>query len=816
MRSFLLSVLCLSVCFRTFAQSQVCPLNSNFSLGNLTHWAAYTGNNEGGNGTSAIKVKYDSSSAPPSGTLGAVTIPEYTLSANGIQVITSNYTDPYGNFQSLPTINGYKYSNCVLLGSTNISHSNSGGTAGGYIRGVSYRINVPAGPVTEPYTMTYAYAMVLENGAHNSNQQPLFSATLTTADSIVTCASPQYYLPTRNNANRQGGSATLDTAAAEAEGFTVSSKLSPNANPNSSLPNAAHLQDVWTKSWREVTFDLSPYRGQQVVLTFEADNCVPGGHFAYAYVALRNTCDGLQISGFAQACYENQLVYSVPELTGATYNWTVPNGWTIVSGSDSNILTVKINSLNPGTITVQEVNSCADLKASLAVTSNLPTIPGSVGVDNEVCAGNNVSVLNLSGNRGGVLNWIASTDNGNTWTPISDTTGQYTAQNLETTTIYKAVVQDGASCIIDSSTSSVITVDPRSVGGQLDPSNMVFCLNQFKGALLKDEGSVGAVQNWQVSTDTTNWTPFAPVNTDTTYELSSLTQDMQYRVIVKSGVCPADTSSIAYVQFVDVPFPQATYAPADTTICYGTTAPLYASITIGTSFNWTEISTLTNEGNGTIDGLPYVINATAKPQKTTPYVLSILNAGCPNALLDTFMIRVYPQILVYAGNDTSVVVGEPLQLHAYSSDSGDVFNWTPATDLNNPNIYDPVGVYGDDIDSIRYFVTATNSLGCYGTADILVKVFKTGPDIFVPNAFTPGGPTNTLFRPIPVGITELKFFRVYNRWGQLVYATTAIGKGWDGYLNGKLQDPGTYVWMVQGVTYAGKIVSHKGFMILVR
>ena len=86
---------------------------------------------------------------------------------------------------------------------------------------------------------------------------------------------------------------------------------------------------MWTKGWTEVTFDLSPYRGQQVLLTFEADNCVPGGHFAYAYVALRNTCSGLNISGPLLACVNGNFTYSIPALAGAEYNWTVPGGWTM-------------------------------------------------------------------------------------------------------------------------------------------------------------------------------------------------------------------------------------------------------------------------------------------------------------------------------------------------------------------------------------------------------------------------------------------------------------------------------------------------------
>ncbi|MEJ0105301.1 MAG: hypothetical protein WDO19_23290 [Bacteroidota bacterium] len=101
-----------------------------------------------------------------------------------------------------------------------------------------------------------------------------FKATLTTSTGIITCASPSYYLPTLNNATQGTGQgrtgATLDTAAALANGF----KLSPVlflSHAGQQGNNGTLLQDVWTKDWTEVTFDLSPYRGQQVTLTFESD-----------------------------------------------------------------------------------------------------------------------------------------------------------------------------------------------------------------------------------------------------------------------------------------------------------------------------------------------------------------------------------------------------------------------------------------------------------------------------------------------------------------------------------------------------------------
>jgi len=821
MKTFL-PVFCLLIVFQSaFAQSQVCPLNNNFSLGSLTHWEAYTGNNVAGNGPSAIKQTYDSSVGAPTGTLGTSVIYEYNLpSTPGIQILNSSSTDLYGSFSTIPTINGYKYTNSILLGSTAITRSGSSGTSGGYVRGVSYRINVPAGPTDEPYTMTYAYAMVLENGTHNSNDQPLFSATLEAGGSIITCASPKYYLPTLNNAGPRDNNATLDTALAKSQGFFLSPRSSPNANPNGQGAGASeHLQDVWAKGWTEVTFDLGPYRGQQVVLTFETDNCVPGGHFAYSYVALRNTCGGLQISGPQSACIGNTLIYSVPALTGASYSWSVPPGWTIVSGADSNILKVQVINAN-GTVVAQEQNSCANLTATLAVNAVPPTVAGAVGSDNEVCSGDNDTKLVLTGNVGGVLNWLSSTD-GVHYTSLANTTPQLDAANLTTTTTYRAVVQNGESCNIDTASAAIVTVDPLTVGGSLSPATMQFCIGQNKDALLTLVGQTGKPVNWQSSADGgATWTDFAPPYTDSMYQLLGLTDPMEYRVNVQSGVCPAELSTPAAISIVQTPFPQATAEPADTLICYNTKATLNATITLGTNYSWTNANTLTGAGNGTVNPVPFTIQATASPLSTTNYVLSVENTGCPNLLKDTFRVRVLPPIIVDAGNDTSVVINQPLQLHASSNDTttpgGDKFNWTPALGLNDPTIFDPVGIYTAETDSIRYLVTATSQYGCIGTAEILVKIFKTGPDIFVPNAFTPGGATNNIFRPIPVGISSLAYFRVYNRWGQLVYSTSRIGDGWDGRMNGQPVPPGTYVWMVQGTTYAKRTVFHKGTMVLVR
>ena len=806
----------------SFSQTQSCPININFSSGTLTHWFAYTGNNgitasnPDGNGPLAIKMTYDSNQTAPTGTIGAVTIPEYNLpSVNGIRVNTVNYSDPFGGFPSIPVINGYQYDYSILLGSTSITHSTAAASGGGYIRGVSYLINVPPTPATQPYTMTYAYAMVLENGAHNSDEQPLISATVRSADSIIKCASPAYYLPTLNNAMGQKG-ATLDSAAAMANGFKPSPVPSPNPDPNAQGGNAPHLYDVWTKGWTEVTFDLSPYRGQQVSLTFEADNCVPGGHFAYAYIALRNTCAGLVISGDTVACINGNSTYSVPSLTGANYSWGVPAGWTILSGSNTNIINVQVGS-QPGAVIAHEQNSCANLTDTLQVATNPPTVVGNLTGNATVCAGINSSVMTVSGNTGNIMQWLSSTNNGASYTNIPVTTPVYTAQNLDSTTLFEAIVQDGEGCLADTTAASIITVDQKSVGGALSPADTAFCIGQNNGGIIRLSGFTGSVLNWQSSPDSLNWNSFTPAYTEPNYDFGVINASVFFRVLVQNGVCAADTSSTSSVTFYNDPYPQASAEPADTAICYGGAAQLNIVITKGSTYTWSNLSGLSDEGNGVIGATPLTITAEANPRTSADYVLSVVNGVCPNQLNDTFHILVIPPILVNAGNDTSVVVNQPLQLQATTNDtSSDTYIWTPAAGLNNPDISNPIAVLGSETDSIRYLVKATDAYGCYGENSIEVKVYKTPPDIFVPNAFTPGGATNNIFRPIPVGISSLQFFRIYNRWGQLVYSTSRIGEGWNGAFNGKPQDTGSFVWMVQGTSYTGNSIFRKGTMTLIR
>jgi gliding motility-associated-like protein len=293
------------------------------------------------------------------------------------------------------------------------------------------------------------------------------------------------------------------------------------------------------------------------------------------------------------------------------------------------------------------------------------------------------------------------------------------------------------------------------------------------------------------------WQPTASlINPNTKNPTARPTGTTVYSVIANIGSCQATDA----VTVTTVPYPNA-QAFDDATICFGDSVQVFA--TGGVSYRWIPASGISN---------PDIPNPFAKPAFTTTYRVAVRdNEGCPKAAFDSVRITVIPPVPAFAGNDTAIVVGQELQLNARG---GDYYLWTPNTGLNNPNIPDPIANLDEDI---TYILRVTTVEGCFALDTLNVRVFKTSPDIFVPTAFTPNGDgLNDLLVPIPAGISEFEYFRVYNRYGQLVFSTTEVGKGWDGKISGKLQGSDTFAWYVRGRDYTGKVIFKKGISTLIR
>lgn len=166
----------------------------------------------------------------------------------------------------------------------------------------------------------------------------------------------------------------------------------------------------------------------------------------------------------------------------------------------------------------------------------------------------------------------------------------------------------------------------------------------------------------------------------------------------------------------------------------------------------------------------------------------------------------------FAGNDTIIVKGEYIDFNATG---GSIFEWSPPDFLNSTTVPNPRGYY-TDTGTTWYNVYIRSPRGCEGNDSIKVWVVGQG-SLFIPSAFTPNGDgKNDLLRPMSVGYRAYKYFRVFNRWGEMVYTTDRIGDGWDGYYKGKKADVGTYFWLLDAEDKDGIKVQRKGDATLIR
>jgi gliding motility-associated-like protein len=187
--------------------------------------------------------------------------------------------------------------------------------------------------------------------------------------------------------------------------------------------------------------------------------------------------------------------------------------------------------------------------------------------------------------------------------------------------------------------------------------------------------------------------------------------------------------------------------------------------------------------------------------------------GC---ILDT-MVNVYvSKIHADAGPDKLVADGAPTQIGGVqmSQGSGITYSWTPSDYLNDSTLPYPTSRV---LDSLQYYyLTVRNANGCERKDTMAVRSFC--GEINIPNAFNPKSPSalNRTFGIENYQLKSLTHFRVFNRYGQLLFETTDPRKRWDGNYKLMPQPSDTYVWSAEGICENGRRVKRSGNVLLVR
>ncbi len=146
-------------------------------------------------------------------------------------------------------------------------------------------------------------------------------------------------------------------------------------------------------------------------------------------------------------------------------------------------------------------------------------------------------------------------------------------------------------------------------------------------------------------------------------------------------------------------------------------------------------------------------------------------------------------------------------LYNYST-GGTAFVWDMG-DGNRSEQTEPVYRFNEP-GTYRISLKATNQYGCSDTIYVNYEALTSDYRIEFPNAFIPNreGPTGgrytittaqaaQVFHPYAEGVTEYHLI-VYSRTGMVLFESRDIEIGWDGYYQGKLCDPGVYIWRVKG------------------
>ncbi|MDD3686285.1 MAG: PKD domain-containing protein, partial [Bacteroidales bacterium] len=260
-----------------------------------------------------------------------------------------------------------------------------------------------------------------------------------------------------------------------------------------------------------------------------------------------------------------------------------------------------------------------------------------------------------------------------------------------------------------------------------------------------------------------------------------------------------DTATIT----IDVyALPQVTIS-SDTTICKGDAISIYADG--GVIYQWSPNEAI-SETN--------VQSPTVNPENDITYFVDVYNArNCMSSDSVHIIVQQDFDVTVTPAID-SIIIGDTVYSVLVATQENLTYSWSP-TDF--ASCVDCPMPYFIPEESTRYTVTVEDSSKCFRYSFYIDIVVREEYTLDVPGAFTPlSANGNSVVYADGFGIRKLLQFRIYNRWGEEVFYTDDITKGWNGYYNGQLQNIDTYSYYVEAEMFDGTTQSKKGHIMLIR
>lgn len=299
------------------------------------------------------------------------------------------------------------------------------------------------------------------------------------------------------------------------------------------------------------------------------------------------------------------------------------------------------------------------------------------------------------------------------------------------------------------------------------------------------------------------WTPAGSLDCDTcTHPHASPATGTLYTVIGKDGHGCTNTDTVR----VSIKTKTTASFSNSGEICEGDTLQLH--VYGGQVYNWTPPYGLNNT---------QIADPVAKPDTTVHYIVIVSEGSC---IPDTGYVDVlvHPRPHVDAGQDQTMVAGNSVQLNATGNHIV-TYAWTPEESLSCSTCGDPEATPKH---TTEYTVRAYTDYGCHDSDNVTIHVICQSSQMYIPNTFIPNGNgQNDRFYPRGKGIRLIKQFRIYDRWGEMIFERKNIdandyNNAWDGTFNGKELSPDVYVYTIDGVCDTGEEFSWQGDISLIR